>query len=140
MWGCQPGRADSWGKKILTTEGTESAEETQFLRSDSLPSGARDNAATVAEADAGQALFFAEAAQCDFIAIFEEGTNFAVGQVKWRLAALGDFEETALRAGLRAGDCSAGQKITSEQIAAVAGVVGDHLAECPIEALRIAAG
>src|SRR5271163_4074173 len=103
-----------------------------------LASGWYYNAAAFAEADAGEAGFFAVGAEDDFVAVQKEGALFAVGELDWVGSALGDFEEAALRAWVWAGDGSAGEEIAFDQIAAVAGVVGDHLGECPIEVAEIA--
>ena len=66
----------------------------------SVGAGGHDGAVAFAEADAGEAGFFAEGAEDDFVAVFEESALFAVGELDRVGSALGDFEEAALRAWL----------------------------------------
>jgi hypothetical protein len=73
--------------------------------------GGHDSPAAFAETDAGVVGFFAESAEDDFVAVREEGALFAVGELDWVGSAVGDFEEAALGAWVRAGDGSAGEEI-----------------------------
>jgi len=53
----------------------------------------RDDAATLTEADSGKAGAFAVASEDNFVAVFEEGAGFSVGELEWGGASLCDFEE-----------------------------------------------
>ena len=108
------------------------------MASASLLDGGLNDSSALAERDTGQAFAFAEAAQDDLVAVGEEFAEVAGGQAEGDGAALGDFEHAALRAGMWAGDGAAGQDVSGEQIAAVAGVVREHLREGPVEVAKVA--
>ena len=51
------------------------------------------------------------AAEDDFVAVGEELAEFVVGELEGVGAALGEFEEAALGAGVGAGDGAAGEDV-----------------------------
>ena len=76
----------------------------------------------------------------DFVAVFEEFAGFAVGQGEGFAAAAGDFHQGAPVGGFGAGDGSGAEEVAGVEVAAVAGVVGDHLGGGPVEVQCVADG
>src|SRR5208282_5436395 len=87
----------------------------------------QDDGAAFAEADPGVAGLCAKAAKDDFVAVFDEAARLAARQRDRVAAAAGDFEETAPARLLRARDGARSDQIADANVAAVAGVMRDHL-------------
>jgi hypothetical protein len=99
--------------------------------------GGEDGGAALAEADAGMAGGFAGASEDDLVAVGEEASGFAGGKENRLRAVAGEFEETAGGGFCGARDGPGSENVSSLEIAAVAGVMGDELGRGPIEILGI---
>ena len=75
----------------------------------------------------------AKAAQDDLVAVFKGGAGFAVGEGDGLLASDSHFKKAACGFVGMVGDGAGGEQVTGQQVAAVAGVVGDELGGCPPE-------
>lgn len=98
----------------------------------------KNSSATFAKADAGVAFALAPAAKDDFVAVFEEFALFAVGELEGFGAAFSSLEQAAGRVRRGAGDGSGGEQVAGAEVAAVAGVVGEHLGGSPVEVAGVA--
>ena len=96
--------------------------------------------AAFAEADARIILFGAKAFEDDLVAVLDEAALLA-GRQRDRLApARGKFEEAAPAILLRPGHGARADEIADDEIAAVAGVMRDHLRHGPIRRRERSAG
>jgi hypothetical protein len=128
-----------WRRHTSSSAGSSTAQHLSLIGG--LSNGARggqDRPPALAETDAGKTLLFAESPQNDFVAVFEERACLFAGETKRRCASSRDFQQAALRTLMRPGDSSAGNQVSFHQIAAVAGVVREHLSERPIEIAKVA--
>jgi hypothetical protein len=82
----------SRGGPYIVVSDPDDSRITGYSGTDFLSSGGEYGAAAFAEGDAGEAFFFADATEDYFVAVFEEGAGFAVGEWDGLGAALGDFE------------------------------------------------
>src|SRR5580700_3083522 len=92
----------------------------------------QNHRAAFAEADAPIAFFRAKAAEDDLVAVFDKTALLAARQIERLAAARGEFQETAPTRFLRARHCARSDQIADLEIAAVAGLVRDHLRDGPI--------
>ena len=100
--------------------------------------GWEDRGAALAQADAGVIWEFAGAAENDFVAVEEEGSGFAGGELDGIRSVTGEFEEAACCGIGGAGDGSGGKDVSGLEVATIACVVGYELGQGPIEAARVA--
>src|SRR5579884_2481106 len=104
-----------------------------------LSESRRDNrAAALAQPDAAETGTFAPAAQDHFIAVFKEGALLATPKRDRLLPAFSQLQQTARAFAFRTGNGAAGQQIAGAQIAAVAGMVRDHLCRSPVHVAEAA--
>src|ERR1700691_1556864 len=97
-----------------------------------LSSRRQDHRAAFAEADARKARLGAKAAGDDLGAVLDE-TALVAGRHWDRLAsARREFEETAPARFVRAGTGARAEEVADREIAAVAGMMGDHLRDGPV--------
>src|ERR1700680_3426729 len=92
----------------------------------------QDNRTAFAEADPRIAGFGAKAAEDDLIAVFDKTAFLAARQIERLAAACGEFQETSPARILRARYGARSDQVADLEIAAVAGLVGDHLRDGPI--------
>src|SRR3984893_10025276 len=92
----------------------------------------QNHRAALAEADARIAGFCAKAAEDDFVAIFDEAALLAARQFERLAAARGELEETTPARFLRTRHRALSDQVADIEIAAVAGLVRDHLRDGPI--------
>src|SRR5215469_14854154 len=76
--------------------------------------------------------FGAKAAEGNFIAIVEETARLSVRQYERLRTAGGQFEKTAPTRWLRPGYGAGADQVADLKIAAIAGVMRDHLRESPV--------
>src|SRR5690606_24727499 len=105
-----------------------------------------DLAAAFTEADAAETVTLAVRLHDDFVAVFEEATLFAGGELDRRAVGGGrdlrrggegvavprEFEEAAAVFSLRAADGAGGHEVAGLDEAAVGRVVGEHLGNGPV--------
>src|SRR5262245_49475646 len=85
------------------------------------------------EADAGEAFAFGVGGEEDLVAVFEVGAGLPAGKREGVAAAVGDLQQAAVAPGPGAGDRAGSDEVAGLEVAAVGGVVGDHLGEGPVE-------
>src|SRR5262245_31547176 len=95
--------------------------------------GRLDAAAAFAEADRDVPLTLRAGAEDDLVAIFEIAAGLAVRQRDVAGAEGAELVQAGAALVGRAGRGAAADHVAREEIAAVAGMVGDHLGERPIE-------
>src|SRR5215469_4900384 len=86
----------------------------------------------LAEADPCATGFGAETAETDLIAVFQKTALLAVRQGEWLRTAGGQFKKTAPARWLRPGYGAGADQVSDLKIAAIAGVMRDHLRKSPI--------
>src|SRR5580692_10465073 len=106
-----------------------------FMRWPALGSTARrrDHAAALAEADAGAARAIAVGAEDDLVAVLQEAARLAVRQGDRIAAARGELEQAAAALVLRPRAGAAAHEVADLEVAAVAGVMRDHLRDRPVD-------
>src|ERR1700720_1415623 len=92
----------------------------------------QDHRPAFAEADARITGLGAKAAEDDLVAVFDEAAFLAARQLKRLSAARGEFEETAPTRFVGARHRARSDQIADLEIAAIAGLVRDHLRDGPI--------
>src|SRR5579871_4379084 len=93
--------------------------------------GRLNDGPALAEADAHGAFLGAVAAEDDLVAVFDEAALLAAGQIERLAAAGGEFEQAAPARFLRTRHRTRSEQVADLQVAAVAGVVRDHLRDGP---------
>ena len=88
----------------------------------------------LAEGDVREAFATAKTAQDDLVAVFECAAGFAIGKRDWLLAASGELQQASGGCFFETGDSARGKQVAGQQVAAVAGVMGDELCRSPVEA------
>ena len=81
---------------------------------------------------------FASASEDDFVAVGQEGSSFAGGELDGMGSVVREFEETAGSCFGGPGDGSGGEDISGLEVTAVAGVMGYELGRGPVEAATVA--
>ena len=109
-----------------------------MLRAAGLGVGWEDCGAAFAQADAGVVWEFAGASEDDFVAVEEEGSDFAGGERDGIRSVPGEFEKAACCGFGGAGDCSGGEDVSDLEVATITCVVGYELGRSPIEVARVA--
>src|SRR6185503_2798543 len=92
-----------------------------------------DHAAAFAEADAGAPRALAMGAEDHLVAVLQKAARLAVRQRDRLAPARGELEQTAAALVLRARAGAAAHQVADLEVAAVAGVMRDHLGDRPVD-------
>src|SRR6185437_10498274 len=105
-----------------------------------MSGGGRHQAARFAEADPRASGPLAPAAKDHPVAVLQESTCLAALETYRALASRGQLEQRAGLVGLRARLSAAAEEVSGLEIAAVDGVVRDHLCDRPVAVAEVGSG
>src|SRR4051812_41224741 len=104
----------------------------RYLRIPLRTSGRPDGAPGLAEADGCSAFACAARTLDHFVAVLEESTRFTARQLERLLARLGQLHYRAVGIGRRAGNRARAEQVARLDVAAVGGLVREHLRYGPV--------